>query len=192
MADELDPIHKLLQDPQVDLSTYYLTHRWARLLPGPLAYDVGSHSFLKGTFICGWMPDFCGGFSGGGPKQGMSFATVILMSEAFNILKVYESLLSRVTLIPTIIKSRLKLRLQYWMGDRVFFIFVYFSWLVNPQYGCFKRTNNYQSFLYFCPKMVTSTKRLEYILQDKAKHCLALCRSAGDWVRAVKDGLKDI
>lgn len=39
-----------------DLSGCYLTHGWARLLPGPLAYVAGSYSSHKNTSICGWTP----------------------------------------------------------------------------------------------------------------------------------------
>ena len=39
-----------------DISAHYLTHGWARLLPGPLAYVVGSHRSHKNTSICGLLP----------------------------------------------------------------------------------------------------------------------------------------
>ena len=46
--------------------------------PGSLVYGAGSHSFHKGIFACGMMPNFC--CWGGGQKWGMSHATMMLMS----------------------------------------------------------------------------------------------------------------
>lgn len=41
------------------LCAYYPTHRWDRLLPGPLAYDAPSHSSLKDTHVHGCMSVCC-------------------------------------------------------------------------------------------------------------------------------------
>lgn len=41
------------------LSANYPMHGLARLLPDPLVYGAGSHSSLNGTFVCGWMVNFC-------------------------------------------------------------------------------------------------------------------------------------
>lgn len=38
------------------LSACYWMHRWARLLPGPLAYGTRSHNSHGGTFLHGWVP----------------------------------------------------------------------------------------------------------------------------------------
>lgn len=40
------------------LSAYKLISKWARHLPGPLAYGAGSHISLKGACVHGWMPNF--------------------------------------------------------------------------------------------------------------------------------------
>lgn len=45
-----------VQSQDWGLSTYYLIHRWERLLLGHLENGAGSHSPHKGIFISGWTP----------------------------------------------------------------------------------------------------------------------------------------
>lgn len=55
--------------PYLGLSAYYLMHKWARLLPGPLVYGTWFHNSHRGTFVYKWMLKFScykGGIEEGG------------------------------------------------------------------------------------------------------------------------------
>lgn len=75
----LKPVHGPLWGPQPGLRFIcLLPNAPKRLFLCPLEYGAGSHSHLKDILNHGWMPNFC--CWGWGPKLGMSYATMMLMS----------------------------------------------------------------------------------------------------------------
>lgn len=61
------------------LPAYHQVHAWARLSLGPLTYGAGSHSFHRGTLVCGWTMNCCCGV-GVGEEWGTYYSTMMLTS----------------------------------------------------------------------------------------------------------------
>ena len=57
----LESVHGSFHDPlpAPRFLAYHQMYRWARLLLGPLVYSAGSYCSHKGTFVHGWLPNFC-------------------------------------------------------------------------------------------------------------------------------------
>lgn len=145
VAEGLEPLHEPLHGPELSLPRH--TGGW------------DSSQAVIGCRIP-QLPqrDFC-------PWMDVKLSLVVLGSRGTKIrdifcshdtgIKIFRTesvlVLSRVTLIPMIIKSGFKLKLQYWKGNNFLNLyFVHFSWLVNPQYGsCFRRTKNSPIILLF-------------------------------------------
>ena len=145
VAEGLEPFHEPLHGPQLSLPQH--TGGW------------DSSQAVIGCRIP-QLPqrDFC-------PWMDVKLSLVVLGSQGTKIRDIFCSqdtgikmfriesvlVLCRVTLVPTIIKSGLKLRFQYWKGNNFLNLyFVHFSWLLNPQYGsCFRRTKNSPIILLF-------------------------------------------